>query len=90
MMLAPCRVDHTSQLTLLRFRPHFAQKVRTGVTSFPGTGYLNWSNSLSVSSPGLKELSRGATLAVRYSNPRGPVGPWAVTELIDLVYGILH
>ena len=63
----------------MRFRPRFAQKVRTGVTSFPQTGYLNWFNSFSVFSLGLKELSRGATVAVRYSNTCGPVGPWAVT-----------
>ena len=73
------RLGITAKITLLRFRPRFAQKVRTGVTSFTGTGYLSWFNSLSVSSLGLKEQSRDATVAVRYNNPRGPVGPWAVT-----------
>ena len=63
----------------MHFRPAFAQKIRTGVTSFPGTGYLSWFGSLTVSSVGLKVLCRGATVAVRYSNPRGPVGPWAMT-----------
>ena len=57
------------------FRSHFAQKVRTGVTSFPGTGYLNWFGSLSTFSLGLRSCAPRCYSNLRYSNPAQPSRP---------------